>query len=97
MIIEAPYTVGDVVSIKITSGEEMVARLDSEDGSACTVSKPLMLMATENGVGFAPFMFTVNPSGKMKIKNTGIICITKTAKDAADMYTQNTSGLVAAV
>ena len=31
MIIEAPYKVGDVVSIKLSSGEEMIARLDSEN------------------------------------------------------------------
>ena len=30
MLIEAPYKIGDVVSLKLSSGEEIVARLDTE-------------------------------------------------------------------
>ena len=31
MLIETQYKVGDVVSIKLSSGEEMIARLDAEN------------------------------------------------------------------
>lgn len=93
MIIETPYKMGDTVSIKLSSGEEMVARLDAEDATHITVSKPLMLMATEQGMGLAPFMFTVNPESKIKLKLNSIICIVKSAKDAADMYIQQTTGI----
>ena len=31
MLIEAPYKVGDTVSIKLSSGEEMVCRLEEEN------------------------------------------------------------------
>ena len=37
MLIETPYKVGETVSLKLTSGEEVVARLEeetSEDGRA---------------------------------------------------------------
>ena len=40
MLIEAPYTVGDTVSIKLSSGEEVVARLEAESGDKITVVKP---------------------------------------------------------
>jgi len=96
MIIEAPYTVGDVVSIKLSSGEEMIARLEAEDSNHVTVKKPLMLMATEQGMGFAPYMFTVNPESKIKLKINSIICIVKSAKDAADMYIKQTTGIATA-
>lgn len=94
MIIEIPYKVGDTVSIKLSSGEEMVAHLEAEDATHITVKKPLMLMATEQGMGLAPFMFTVNPDAKIKLKLNSIICIVKSAKDASDMYIQQTTGIV---
>ena len=93
MIIEAPYKVGDVVSIKLSSGEEMIARLDSENDKTAVVTKLLMLMATETGMGFAPYMFTITPDTKVPLKINSIICIVKSAKDAADMYIKQTTGL----
>ena len=93
MIIEAPYTMGDTVSIKLNSGEEMIARIEAEDSTHVTVVKPLMLMATEQGMGLAPFMFTVSPEAKIKLKLNSIICIVKSAKDAADMYIKQTTGI----
>lgn len=93
MIIETPYTMGDTVSIKLNSGEEMIARIEAEDSTHVTVNKPLMLMATEQGMGLAPFMFTVNPEAKIKLKLNSIICIVKSAKDAADMYIKQTTGI----
>ena len=93
MIIEAPYTMGDTVSIKLNSGEEMIARIEAEDSTHVSVTKPLMLMATEQGMGLAPFMFTVSPEAKIKLKLNSIICIVKSAKDAADMYIKQTTGI----
>jgi hypothetical protein len=93
MIIEAPYTVNDIVSLKLASGEEMIARLVAEDATHATVTKPLMLIAADNGMGLAPFMFTVSPEAKIKLKINSIICIVKSAKDAVDIYTKQTSGL----
>ena len=68
MLIETPYTNGDVVSIKLSSGEEMIARLDSENDTNVIVSKPYILIAAQNGMALAPYMFTVTPDTKIKLK-----------------------------
>ena len=93
MIIQTPYKVKDVVSIKLSSGEEMVTRLEEEHTDYIVIHKPLMLVAGQNGPGLAPFMFTVAIDSKFKIRLNNIICVVKTAKDAADMYTEATTGL----
>jgi len=93
MIIESPYKEGDVVSIKLSSGEEMVARLEKEEKDHMLIRKPLMLIANEKGPGLAPFMFTVDQDAKIKLQMNSIICIVKSAKDATDTYIQSTSGL----
>lgn len=94
LTIQVPYKEGDVVSIKLSSGEEMVANLVKEDSNTLTVSKPLMLVASEGGMGLAPYMFTVSPETKIAIRLNNVITVVKTAEDAAKMYTQQTSGIV---
>jgi hypothetical protein len=97
MIIEKPFETGDVISVKLTSGEEMVCRLDKKGQGSITVKKPMMLVAgPDGGMGLAPFMFTVDPNGQFKIQLENIICTVRTAKDAADMYLQATTGIVTA-
>ena len=44
MLIEAPYKYGDTVSLKLSSGEEIVARLDSETPTEYTLKKPMVLI-----------------------------------------------------
>jgi hypothetical protein len=96
MIIQAPYKVGDVVSIKVSSGEEMIARLEEENDNYIVARKPLMLVANQQGMGLAPFMFTVDSDAKFKIRTASIICIVKSAKEAVESYTKSTSGLTVA-
>jgi len=93
MLIEAPYKTGDTVSLKLTSGEEVIGRLEEETDTIVRLSKPLMLTASQQGVGLAPFMFTVNPESKFTLNKNTVMCIVKTEKDMASQYVQNTTGL----
>lgn len=93
MLIQVPYKEGDVVSIKLSSGEEMIANLIKETDKEVVVSKPLMLVAGEQGMGLAPYMFTVNPDTKIHLKVNNVITIVKTAEDAAKMFTKQTTGI----
>lgn len=93
MLIQVPYKEGDVVSIKLSSGEEMVANLVKETETSVTVTKPLMLVAGDGGMGLAPYMFTVAPDSKYELRLNSIITVVKTAEDTAKMYTTQTSGI----
>jgi hypothetical protein len=93
MLLEETYKSGDTISIKLSSGEELVAKLNSETKDAMIIEKPMILMATQQGAGLAPFMFTISPDTKVTIRNKNVICTVKTAKDAADMYIQSTTGI----
>jgi hypothetical protein len=93
MLIEAPYKVGDTVSLKFTSGEEIVARLEEESQTHYTLHKPMALVAGQNGLGLAPFMFSVGVDSKFKINANVVVCILKTAKELATQYTEQTTGI----
>ena len=95
MLIEAPYKVGDTVSFKLSSGEEIVARLDSETDKSYILNKPMVIIAQQQGLGLglAPFMFSVSPDGKFNLTSTSVACIAKTEKGIASQYVERTTGI----
>jgi hypothetical protein len=93
MLIEVPYKEGDTISLKLSSGEEIVARLDKEESGTYTLSKPMVLVAQQQGLGLAPFMFSVSPDAKFALQASSVSCIAKTEKEIAMQYMQTTTGL----
>ena len=91
--IQVPYRDGDVVSLKLSSGEEMIATLVNETDKSVVISKPRMLVAGEKGMMFAPFMFTVNPDIKYTLRLNSLICVCKSEETVAKAYNSQTSGI----
>ena len=93
MLIEVPYKIGDTVSLKLSSGEEIVARLKEEDATKFVLNKPMVLIAQAEGLGLAPYMFSVSPDAKFSILSTSVSCIAKTQDEIAKQYISTTSSI----
>lgn len=93
MLIEIPYKQGDIVSFKMTSGEEVIGRLEEETDNYYELRKPMVLIAGQQGLGLAPFMFSVSPDAKFRFKSNTISCVAKTENDIAKQYTSQTTGI----
>jgi|TARA_B110000503_G_scaffold105522_1_gene157471 hypothetical protein len=94
MLIELPYRVGDNVSFKLSSGEEIIARLEAETDKNYTLHKPMVLIAGKEGLGLAPFMFSVAPDGKFVLQAQSVSCVAKTEEQISKQYTSQTSGIL---
>jgi hypothetical protein len=93
MIIEKPISSGDTVTIKTTAGEEIVARLVDIKPNSYVLSKPLSVMATPQGIGLGPMVFTVNPETKIELNMHSVLFIAKTDSEMAKQYISSTTGL----
>ena len=93
MLINKGVTVGEVVTIKTTAGEEIVAKLVEENPTMVTVSKPLVLSAGQKGIALVPFLFTTDPDADISISRATIMVLAPTDKDASNTYIQNTTGI----
>lgn len=93
MLIEAPYKLNDTITLKTAAGEEIVARFVDEDTATVTVQKPMVIMATQNGIGLGPFAFTITPGSKVKLNKHSLIFIHKTDGEMAKQYVSSTTGL----
>ena len=93
MLIETPYKSGDTVSLKLSSGEEIVARLEEETATKFVLNKPMVLIMQQQGLGLAPYMYSVSPNAKFNILATTVSCVAKTEVDIADQYISSTSNI----
>lgn len=87
------YTEGEVLSIKLVSGEEILGRFKSQDIATLKLDRPLMLGMTAQGVALAPFMATVDPDATIPFPKDKIIVTMPTLKDIADQYIYQTTGI----
>lgn len=93
MLIDKGITAGEVVTIKLTSGEELVAKLVEEQAQIYKVSKPLMLSMNQKGIGMIPYLFTVNPDKEIKINKNTVVVIETTDSEFANQYLAGTTGI----
>lgn len=94
MIIETPFKVTDIVTIKILGGDEVVGRLAAIENGTMTINKPHAVMMGQQGFGLAPYVLTAGPDFKINIKDEHIVCVVKTYDAVAKEYTKQTSGLM---
>ena len=94
MLIETPYKINDVVTIKLKSGEELVGKVEADDEKAIKVSTPLTLIATDKGIGLQQFLFTADISKAYVIKHDAITLITQTRAEFTEAYKKQTSQIV---
>lgn len=95
MLLSKPISVGETVSVKLISGEEIIARLDSEGTETIKVTKPLTISLGPQGLGMIPFMF-LNGSDTIELKHAHILAMGVAKKEAADQYLQGTTGIALA-
>lgn len=96
MLIDKGFSQGDVVSIKLSNGEELLTRYESEDGEQVKISKPQSVTMGPQGLGLIPWIFLAESTQDIKISKQHIIAMAKPKKDAADQYIQGTTGIALA-
>lgn len=93
MLLSKELKAGDVVSIKLLTGEEIIARFEGDETDAVVVSKPATLATNpQGGLGIMPWMISSNPE-KIHINKTAIIAKSVTDKELADQFIQTTTGI----
>jgi len=93
MLIDKGVTAGEVVTIKLTSGEELVAKLVEDGPLFLKLSKPLVLSMSPQGVGMVPYLFTVSPDKEIKVNKSTVVVLEASDKQFADQYLQGTTGI----
>lgn len=92
MLINKGFSSGDIVSLKLINGDELIARFESETADEVTVVKPLAITLGPQGLGMMPWMF-LGEKDTMTLKKNHLFAMVSSKKDAADQYLEGTTGI----
>lgn len=84
---------GDVVTIKLLSGEEVLGKFVSQCDTSITLDKALMIAMTAKGPAMAPVLITVDPDKPLEFAKSGISIIAPTQLEIANQYIYQTTGI----
>lgn len=93
MLIEKNINENSIVAIKVSTGEEMIARLVSQDEDTIKVRKPMAFVRMQQSMGLMPWMATPDPDAELSINKKFIMVISMCEKTLADQYVEKTSGI----
>lgn len=84
-----------IVTIKMVGGDEVIGKLIDENmESHIELSKPLIVMMSQQGFGLAPYILTAGPDCTAKLDRKHIVTVVKTLDQVAKQYIKQTTGLI---
>ncbi len=92
MLINKGFSNGDVVSIKLINGDELITRFEAEDADTITISRPMAITMGVQGMGLIPWVFLGNAE-KIVLKKKHTFFIVPSKKEASDQYVEGTTGI----
>lgn len=91
MLISKGVAVGEVITLKLTSGEELVARLEAESDTHYTLAYPQVIGMGQQGPGLMPYLFTVSPDRDIKLSKITVTVAEPTDTGFAKQFIEATS------
>ncbi len=93
MLIDKGVTAGEVITLKLTSGEEIVAKLVEETDAHYKLSKPMVIGMGQKGPGLMPYLFTVHPDKPVRLSKSTVTVAEATDETFAKQFLESTSGI----
>ena len=93
MLIDKGVTAGEVVTFKLTSGEEIVAKLVEDGAAYYKLSRPMVIGMGQQGPGLMPYLFTVHPDKDVKLNKSVVAMAEATDEQFAKQFLQSTTGI----
>jgi hypothetical protein len=87
------YNNNDIVSMKLGSGEEIIAKVVEDGDKFLIVSKPVTLVVTQHGAAMTQFMMTQDISLTAQITKSQIVSIALSGKTAQEQYLKTITSL----
>lgn len=83
----------EIYCIKISNGDELVAKVAACDDSTITVFYPLTVIPTQGGLQLMPSLFTANPQNSVTINTSNISMLAPVIDEVRDRYIEATTGI----
>ncbi len=96
MFINKGVSAGEVITLKLTSGEEIVAKLVEDGAAYYKLKNPQVIGMGPKGPGLMPYLFTVNPDTEIKLLKLTVTVAEATDAQFAKQFLESTTGIALA-
>ena len=99
MLVISSYKKGETICVKVSTGEEIVGRFESQDGDIQVIKPCVITLNPQNGQAMLiPWLMSIDTtsSDPITIKKEHILTTNKPNKSLADAYLQSTTGIAPA-
>jgi len=93
MLINKGFSQGDIVSLKLVNGDELIGCYESETADEYVISKPMGVTLTQTGLGMIPWVFLGRNDKFPALKKQHVFVIVPSKDDAAKQYLEGTTGI----
>jgi len=93
MLLKQPLKEGQIYSLKLFNGDEIIGKLISHDTMKYVISKPLVCILTSNGLALTQWMMTADIDQNFEINAAIVTNISKTRKEISNKYIESTTGI----
>lgn len=90
---EFKFTENQVLTFKMSSGEEIIAKVVSKEGDWLLIEEPVAIGQGPKGIGLVPALFTAEPGKKVRLNTNNINFIAETDDPVKMKYLEATTGI----
>jgi hypothetical protein len=96
MLISKGVAEGEVVTLKLTSGEEIIAKLVEDGPLYYKLKNPQVIGMGPKGPGLMPYLFTVSPDREIRLAKSTVTVAEGTDEMFAKQFIESTTGIALA-
>lgn len=83
----------NITTIKLISGDEIIGRLVESSDDHVVISKPVQIVASQKGIGFAPICISIDDASEFTFKTSHILFSAPTRSELEEAYIKSTTGI----
>ena len=86
---------GDVITLKLTTSEELIGSYEDDDTDSYTIDRPFMIALTQQGMALIPWLQAVDMKSAraVKISKKHIVAVAEPQDQIAKEYNSQMSGI----
>lgn len=93
MLVSKTYNEGDIVTFKVVNGDEIIAKIVTENIDSYEIENPATVIQTQQGLGLLASLFTANPKSKTRLLKSHVILHSPTVNPWTTHYIGATTGV----
>lgn len=87
------FKINEVQTIKLSNGDEIVAKVMAQDDDTITVANPVTVLPSAQGIQLVPSLFTAADKSWVTINISNIAMICDVRDQVCDSYLEATTGI----